>query len=83
MKLAHAMADKEPLWNDIARRHVLQPLRYQDIVSWPYGDIVFSTGHDIASSMGKAWRAGFREVMDTEAMFLEVFAKYRRERIIP
>lgn len=83
MSLSQAMADKAPLWDRIVAEHGLAPHRYQDIVSWRYGDIVFSTGHDIVSGMGKAWRLGLREAMDTSAMFLDVFATYRRSRIIP
>ena len=83
ISLAREMQDKEPLWNDLVRRHGLRPHPYRSIVSWPYGDIVFSTGHDILSSMSKAWAFGFREFVDTEAMFLDVFAAYRRECIIP
>jgi len=44
---------------------------------------VFSTGHDIVSSTSKTWASGFHEVVDTEAMFLGLFERYRRERIIP
>jgi nucleoside-diphosphate-sugar epimerase len=81
--LARTMADKAALWDSLVARHGLRPYRYAEIVSWRYGDIVFNTGHDIVSDMGKAWRAGFHEVIDTEAMFLRVFDSYRRERIIP
>lgn len=83
INLARTMADKAPLWDRIVARHGLIPHRYQDIVAWPYGDIVFATGHDIVSSMSKTWRAGFREVVDTEAMFLALFESYRSTRIIP
>ena len=83
IRLAQELQDKEPVWNAIVRRHGLQPHRYRDIVSWPYGDIVFSTGHDIVSSMSKARASGFREAVDTEVMFLDLFERYRRERIIP
>jgi nucleoside-diphosphate-sugar epimerase len=83
VSLVQTMADKGPLWQQLAAKHGLEPYRYEDLVSWRYGDIVFSTGHDIVSDMGKTWRTGFREVMDTEAMFLRVFASYRRDGIIP
>ena len=83
IKLALEMQDKEPAWDEIVRRHGLQPHRYRNVVSWRYGDIVFSTGHDIVSSTSKTWASGFHEVVDTEAMFLGLFERYRRERIIP
>lgn len=83
LELATTMADKAPLWETLVARHGLAPYRYDELVSWRYGDFVFSSGYDIVSDMGKAWRAGLREVVDTEAMFLELFETYRRERIIP
>ncbi len=83
MCLVKTMADKGPLWERIVARHHLKPYRYEEIVSWAYGDIVFSTDHDIISDMGKARRFGFHEAVDTEKMFLDVFESYRRDRIIP
>lgn len=83
MNLVKTMADKGTLWNRIVAKHGLKPYRYEEIVSWAYGDIVFSTDHDIISDMGRARRYGFHEVVDTEQMFLDVFESYRRDRIIP
>jgi nucleoside-diphosphate-sugar epimerase len=83
INLVRTMADKGPVWDKVVARHGLKPHRYEDVVLWGYGDFVFNTAHDIVSSMTKAWRYGFHEVMDTEQMFLDVFASYRRDRIIP
>jgi nucleoside-diphosphate-sugar epimerase len=83
INLVKTMADKSALWERLVAKHALKPYRYDEIVSWAYGDIVFSTGHDIISDMGKARRFGFCEVVDTEQMFLDVFESYRRNRIIP
>jgi len=83
MRLAQTFGDKSAFWDEIVARHGLRPYRYADIVSWHYGDIVFSTGHDIVSVIGKAWRAGWRKPMGTETMFIDVFERYRRERIVP
>ena len=38
---------------------------------------------DIISSMTKARRYGFHEVVDTEEMFLRIFSELRANRIIP
>jgi hypothetical protein len=83
LELATTMADKAQLWETLVARHGLKPYRYDELVSWRYGDIVFSSGYDIVSDMGKAWRTGWREAVDTEAMFLNLFESYRRCRIIP
>jgi len=83
MNLATSMADKGPLWKKLVARHGLKPYAYDEIVSWPYGDIVFSTGHDIISDTGKARRFGFHDVIGTEELFLQVFESYRKNRVIP
>jgi len=83
MNLASSMADKGPLWEKIVASHGLKPYAYSDIVSWAYGDIVFSTGHDIISDTVKVRHFGFHEVISTEEMFLQVFESYRKNRIIP
>ena len=83
MNLASSMGDKGPLWEKIVASHGLKPYAYSDIVSWAYGDIVFSTGHDIISDTVKARHFGFHEVISTEEMFLQVFESYRKNRIIP
>lgn len=61
----------------------LKPHRYQDIVSWGYPESVFNSDYDIISNTGKARRLGFQDSMDTEEMFLRVFAEFRRNRVIP
>jgi nucleoside-diphosphate-sugar epimerase len=83
LDLARTMPAQAPLWNDLVTRHGLKPYPYAELVAWRYGDVVFSTAHDIVSDMGRTWRAGFREAVDSEAMFLRVFEAYRRDRIIP
>jgi len=44
---------------------------------------VFASDYDIISNTGNARRFGFQDSVDTEAMFLRVFAAFRRNRIIP
>jgi len=83
IKLAKYMADKEPVWNRIVAKYGLQPIAYQQVVSWPYGDFVFEPGFDIISDMGKARRFGFHESIDTEMMLFEIWDHLRAERIIP
>ncbi len=44
---------------------------------------VFGSDYDIVSDTGKARRFGFHECVDTEQMFLRLFAEFRRSRVIP
>jgi hypothetical protein len=49
LSLAKFMADKGPGWDRIVQKHGLKPYRYEEIVSWPYGDFVFTAELDIVS----------------------------------
>ena len=77
------MADKGPVWDRIVAKHGLKPHAYQEIVAWGYPENVFNSDYDIVSDMGKARRLGFHDSLDTEEMFLRMFAEFRSNRIIP
>ena len=81
--LATYMADKGGLWARMTERYKLRPVRYEALVSWPFGDFIFNSGFDNISSTIKARRAGFRPCIDTEDMFTMFFDRLRADRIIP
>jgi nucleoside-diphosphate-sugar epimerase len=83
ISLVNYMADKGPVWDRIVKKHGLRPYLYQEIVSWPYGDFVFTPQYDIISHTGKARRFGFHESVDTEEMLLRLWNEMRADRIIP
>ncbi len=81
--LQEFMADKEPVWERIVKKHKLQPHRFEELAAWKFGDFVFSSEWDVISDCGKARRAGFCETLDSEEMFLRLFSRFRQENIIP
>jgi nucleoside-diphosphate-sugar epimerase len=83
MPLETVMADKEPLWNAMVDRHDLAPTSYDEVSSWRFGDFVFGWDYDFFADGTKARRAGFTEFVDTEQMLYDIFADFRRRRIIP
>jgi nucleoside-diphosphate-sugar epimerase len=83
LNLATWMADKEPVWQQIVARHDLRPMPLAEIVLWPFGDFLLRQGQDTMSSMTKIRQAGFHEIVDTEAMYLDHIARYREARILP
>ncbi len=83
MSLAVVMADKEPVWDRIVRRHDLAPNRYRDVSSWAFGDAVFGWDYDLIADGSKLRRFGFHEFVETEAMLTGLFDDYRRRRVIP
>src|SRR5687767_13861389 len=42
ISLARMMADKAPVWERIVARHGFRPYPYEEIVSWAFGDFVFT-----------------------------------------
>ena len=83
ISLARVMADKGPIWDGIVEKNGPQKYRYEDIAAWGYPDGVFASYYDIVSDTSKARRFGFHDPVDSEEMFLRMFADFRRDRIIP
>ncbi len=83
MSLTDFMADKAPLWDAMVARHGLAPYRFDEVVSWPFGDYVFNTTWDVMSNLTKSRLHGFHEVLDTEEMFVRLLRQFRAERIVP
>ena len=83
LKLATAMADKAAVWDNIVVRHELRAIPYAQAAIWSYGDFLFTPSWDMMSSTTKLRQFGFSDVVDTEAMFFELFDALRAERVIP
>ncbi|MNC26752.1 hypothetical protein D3C75_748950 [compost metagenome] len=83
MSLSVVMEDKEALWNQMVEKYGLEPNSYQDVSSWGFGDFVFSWDYDFFADGSKARRLGFHEFIDTEAMFMNIFADFRSRKVIP
>ena len=81
--LTETMADKAPVWDEIVRRHGLQPNGFESLAAWPFGDYCLGCDYDVMSSTTKIRQAGFPEVVDSEEMFLRLFAEFREARVIP
>ena len=83
ISLTRTMADKAPVWDQLVAEYGLQPYRYDEIAAWAFGDFVFASDYDIVSDTSKARRFGFHQCVDTEAMFLALFAQLRSGHILP
>lgn len=83
IRLAEVMADKAKVWDRIVTRHGLLPTPFEQAALWSYGDFIFTPDYDMMSETRKLREYGFMETMDTEAMFLGIFAYLRKIRFIP
>jgi hypothetical protein len=87
MSMTAMMADKEPVWNAIVKKHDLLPLSYQDVQgTWPAMDFLFVMGNaeppPIVSTI-KIRKAGFADCADTEEMFMGYIREMQDLRHIP
>lgn len=83
LPLATMMADKAELWAGLQARHDLARHAYAELSPWPFVDFVFSWDYDMFADGTKARRFGFTEHVETEAMFMGIFADLRRRLTIP
>ncbi|MEV0222571.1 SDR family oxidoreductase [Streptomyces sp. NPDC050704] len=82
MSLTDVMADKEALWNEMARKYGLAH-SYEEVSCWNFGDFVFGLDYDMFGDTSKLRRAGFHEYVETEQMFFDIFTEFRKRKIIP
>ena len=83
LPLTEFMADKGSVWEKLVHKYGLEPIPYEQVASWPFGDAIFNMEYDNITSTIKARRAGFHDCIDTEEMFVTFFDELRRRRVIP
>ncbi|MDG3005249.1 SDR family oxidoreductase [Paludisphaera mucosa] len=81
--LAEQMVDAGPAWADIAGRHGLVEPRLDRIASFWHTDGDLSRPFECLADMSKSRELGFREYQTSDRAFFDLFARLRRERIIP
>jgi nucleoside-diphosphate-sugar epimerase len=79
------MSDKQPVWDQIVRKHGLKPYSLEQLVggSWEFADAAFSSPEPFFESTIKIRKAGFAECIDSNAMFDELFADLQARKILP
>jgi hypothetical protein len=83
MTLDVVMADKDALWEKMISRHRLARHSYAEVSSWRFADGVFSWDYDMFADGSKARRFGFHGYVQTDAMFMNIFADLRARKVIP
>jgi nucleoside-diphosphate-sugar epimerase len=83
ISLTEHMADKAELWARLVKKHGLQKIPFDQLVSWPFADYVFAADWDVMSDVTKCRLHGFHDVVDSEAMFERLLRRFRREKIVP
>lgn len=87
-RLPEFLAANANTWQRLTSTHELQPFPYERVARWAQGDYTapnsrFACEYDVVSDLSKARRFGFIEGIDSAAMFVRMFERFRRDRIIP
>jgi len=83
INLAKMMADKEPLWSRMREKYGLKPYTLEQLVNWGFADWAYASPFDQVSSLAKARRAGWNEVLDAGTMFRELVGGLVEQRVVP
>jgi nucleoside-diphosphate-sugar epimerase len=86
--LADYLAARGSSWQRLATRHELLPFPFEQTARWAQGDYRppnsrLACEYDVVSDLAKVRRFGFLEQTDSAQMFLRLFARLQRERVIP
>jgi nucleoside-diphosphate-sugar epimerase len=86
--LAEFFREHRSLWEKMAARCSLRPFPIDQAPAWVQGDFSppnsrLCCEYDVIADTVKIRLHGFAEAMDSEQMFLRMFANFRRNRIIP
>jgi nucleoside-diphosphate-sugar epimerase len=86
--LAQFLADKQPLWKAMTQKYALKAFPFERAARWAQGDFKppnsrLGCEYDFISDTLRIRKAGFNEVIDSEEMFLSMFERLRRDRVIP
>jgi nucleoside-diphosphate-sugar epimerase len=77
------LADAGPTWARIAAKHDLAEADIGKLASAWHTDLDLGREIEVVTDMTKSRLAGFHEYQQTLGSFLDLFARLRRERIIP
>ena len=81
--LVQMMADKEPVWDAIVKKHNLAATPFSKAANWAFGNYALGSDWDVCMDTTKCRKAGFYDFIDTEEMFVRQFDELREARIIP
>jgi nucleoside-diphosphate-sugar epimerase len=81
--LEQQMRDAGPVWDDIVRKHGLQPNPIGKLASWWHTDADVGRPIECFADMSKSRRLGFLDYQETLPSFLDLWTRLRREKIIP
>ncbi|WP_197679052.1 SDR family oxidoreductase [Auraticoccus monumenti] len=81
--LEEQMAEHQHRWSEVAAAHGLAESDVTRLASWWHTDADLGREMEVVTDMGKSRDAGFLRYRRTEQAFVDLFRRYRAERLIP
>lgn len=81
--LSDQMPLKGAVWETMIKKYQLKKIPLDKIVAWGFGDFLLNCDYDVISSVNHLRKLGFHKFVDTEEMFLNIFQKFRQNKVIP
>lgn len=81
--LEEQMAEHQRRWPEVAAAHGLAESDVTRLASWWHTDADLGREMEVVTDMGKSRDAGFLRYRRTEQAFVDLFQRYRAERLIP
>ena len=82
VRLADVMADKATVWKRVVARRGLRDIAFENAAIWSYGDFILGHEYDVMSDLTKLRQFGYTHVVDSEAMFIDLFRSLRRDKVV-
>lgn len=77
------MADAEPVWDRLVKKHGLQPNSLSRVASFWHTDADLGREVETFNDMGRSRKLGFLDYQDTIGSFTDAFDRLRADRVIP
>ena len=79
------MADKEPLWKSVQKKHGLDSnIQLDQLVQWPFAEASFAKETNAYENVTKLQQAGFHGMcLDTAANIICIFEHMAAKKVIP
>ena len=81
--LEKLMADKGPVWDEIVKKHNLQPFKLNELTSWWFVSAVTNLKVSFFASTTKVRKLGFKEYQDTGESYAKLFDYLKKNKYIP
>ena len=86
--LKQFLSDKQTLWDEMTQRCGLKPFPFERTPDWAQGSFTppnsrLACEYDFISDTTRVRQSRFSECIDSEQMFLGMFARFRDNKLIP